>query len=89
MVNQAQVGVNMTRVALVHFSSSDHRTGVAFNLDMYTSAQQVANAINAIDIDAIVGVSDLDLGLYITRTQVFGTSQSPGLNNVVLISEGL
>ena len=60
MVQQAQVGAAQAHVALVHFSSPDTRTAVQFNLLDYSTVAQITAAISAINVNSILGISDLN-----------------------------
>jgi hypothetical protein len=62
-VNQfATVGGAQTRVAFVHFSNppDEFGTGITFDLNAGYTAGQVRDAINGIDINSILGKSDID-----------------------------
>lgn len=61
MTMMLSVDPSMTHVAIVHFSSPDSRTGILLNLMDKNTYFEIQQAINSLNIDQILGITDLDL----------------------------
>ena len=59
------IGGQSTRVALVHFSSPDQRTRVEWNLNSGLNAMAIQQTLNNLPVSSVLGVSDLDLYVYL------------------------
>jgi len=59
---QTPIGGSQTRVAFVHFSNppNEFGTGVTFDLNAGLNAGQVRDAINNINVNTILGKSDIN-----------------------------
>jgi len=105
MMAQSEISLARAHVSFVHFSSTDSRTDIAFNLDryplldiqwhplvcrFYTAAQAIA-AVNAVDIVAVTGVTDLNAGLSKVLTGVLESraDRANAPNAVVVVAQGL